>query len=292
MRRPFKIFSVLFALMTLIGIITVSALANNEEAESAPPDGYYFEIYDPNTNTLKKYKDPALFANAATGAPNNSVIRLLWDIEVDYLIRGDGGSNWMVFSGGTAASPKTYNVDFNGRYFSFVKCASGGYAVSMNVGSYTTVNMYSSKEGGRLYNYHTKNSSGPNALFWLRDNYATLNFGEATVGEPEYKSVTLKKSDTGYDTYNVEIESTESVTHPGDNFSAFGSALVGIVDNGSNDKNVRFNINGGTYCQIGSAAHFIHFTSELLSTLSPRTARLPRHMRRPTETERPRFHLR
>ena len=261
MRRPFKIFSVLFALMTLIGIITVSALANNEEAESAPPDGYYFEIYDPNTNTLKKYKDPALFANAATGAPNNSVIRLLWDIEVDYLIRGDGGSNWMVFSGGTAASPKTYNVDFNGRYFSFVKCASGGYAVSMNVGSYTTVNMYSSKEGGRLYNYHTKNSSGPNALFWLRDNYATLNFGEATVGEPEYKSVTLKKSDTGYDTYNVEIESTESVTHPGDNFSAFGSALVGIVDNGSNDKNVRFNINGGTYCQIGSAAHFIHFTS-------------------------------
>ena len=141
MKNRFKILLAILAVALLSCLIAISAFAENPEEELTPPDGYYFEIYDPNTNTLKKYKDPALFASAATGAPNNSTVRLLWDIEVDYLKRADNGSGWMVFSGGKSTSPKTYNIDFNGRYFSFVRCASGGYAVSMNVGSYTTVNM-------------------------------------------------------------------------------------------------------------------------------------------------------
>ena len=261
MKNSLKFILFLFLIVTLCAIVTVSALADNTEVEDKPADGYYFEIYDPQKNELKKYTDPTLFASAAVNAPSGSTVRLLWDIQVDYLVRGDGGSGWMEFTGGTSSKPKTYNLDLNGRFFSFVRCRSKGYAVSMNVGAYTTLNVYSSKENGRLYNYHTENASGANALIWLRNNGATLNFGEATVSELTYKSVTKTKSETGYDVFTVEVESINTVTHPGSNFSAYGSALIGIVDNGTNDKNVKVNISGGTYCQIGSADALINYTS-------------------------------
>ena len=67
MKRAFKILSVIFALMTLIGIVTVSALANSEEAESAPPDGYYFQVYDIALRQTTKYKDPEKFDSVIEG---------------------------------------------------------------------------------------------------------------------------------------------------------------------------------------------------------------------------------
>jgi hypothetical protein len=273
MKKAFKILLAILAIALLSCTVVLSVTASGEKDPITPPDGYYFEIYDPSNNTLTKYKDPTQFISKSKAATDNSIIRLLWDIEVDnhtYSSNGDK-QNWIEFTGN-----KTYNIDLNGRYFSYVKCVTDGYQVSISVGENTTLNIFSSKEGGRLYNYHKKGVGNANALVWLRSKNAKLNLGEITFDTTlNYNNLTK----TSYDTYDVfkGVTSTDTpVTYSGDNISAYGGALVGVIDNGANDANIKVNINGGTYIQNAAAAPFIvcEANETAISTINVENAKL------------------
>ena len=250
MKRTHKISAILLALLLLLCAIGISSLASEEATVTEPDDGYYFQIYNPNENTVTKYTDPEAFNSVIANAADGAVITLLWDIEED---ENSGIIN--VGSAATEASPRKIYWDLNGHYYSFVRKTTSGAAVCFDIFDNVELNVYSSVPGGRIFNYQKEGAAKPNALFWLRYKNAALNLGEVTLDSAvSYESLT--PTDTANVFSGVTVTDTP-VTYQGGNLSTYSAALVGIIDNGANDANIKVNIKGGTYSHNASAAALI-----------------------------------
>ncbi len=216
MKRNVKILLIIFAIALLSCLVALSVTASGEDAPTTPTDGYYFQVYDPN-GTVTKYTDPEAFDSAIKEAVDGAVITLLWDIEED-----DNDGAILVGSAATENDSRKIYLDLNGHYYSFVRKTTSGKTFSFEICDYVELNVYSSKPGGRIYNYKLTNAEKPKALFVLRNTNAALNLGEVTL---------------------------DNTTYPGDNLSTYSAGLVDIKDNSTNDANIRVNIKGGTYSQ-------------------------------------------
>lgn len=256
MKRTHKITAILLAILLLSCAIGISSLASGDSPVTEPADGYYFQVYNPASDTVTKYTDPEAFNSVIASAADGAVITLLWDIEED---ENSGIIN--VGAAATEAAPRKIYWDLNGHYYSFVRKTTSGTAVCFDICDNVELNIYSSMPGGRIYNYYKEGAAKPNALFWLRYKNAALNLGEVTLEKTlNYDNLTPTS------TQNVFIGVTSEnvpVTHSGDNLSTYSAALVGIIDNGVNDANIRVNIKGGTYSHNeGNTALIVHSANE------------------------------
>jgi len=250
MKRTHKILAILFALLLFACAIGISSLATDGAPVTEPSDGYYFQVYNPTSATVTKYTDPEAFNSVIASAADGSVITLLWDIEED-----ENTGMIYVGSAASATAPRKIYWDLNGHYYSFVRQTTSGTAVSFEIMDHVELNIYSSRPGGRIYNYHKESAAKPNALFWLRYSNAALNLGEITFDSTvSYGNLTATETANVFT--GVTVENTP-VTYSGDNLSTYSASLVGVIDNGANDQNVRVNIKGGTYSHNASSAALI-----------------------------------
>ena len=260
MRKSFKILTILFALILLCGIVTVSAMASEDETASTPPDGYYFQVYDIASKTTTKYNNPEQFNSIIAGLKKDSIITLLWNIEDTNSYTDSSGAykDSIIYAGNGASETDPVKIywDLNGYYYSFLRQAEQGNAVSFDVMDYVELNVYSSRPGGKIFNYHKSGAAEQNALFWLRYSNAILNLGYVEV------PVEFNHNDR---TYTDE----KPVTYDGDNLYASGGALIGLIHNGTNDKNLKVNINGGTYTHNAGAAALIVSTADETGEATP-----------------------
>ena len=256
MKKAFKILLAILAIALLSCTVVLSVTASGEKDPITPPDGYYFQVYNPTSNTVMKYTDPEAFNSIIAGAADGAVITLLWDIEED---ENNGIIN--VGTAATEAAPRKIYWDLNGHYYSFVRETTSGTAVCFDICDNVELNIYSSRPGGRIYNYHKDGAAKPNALFWLRYKNAALNLGEVTLDNTlNYENLAPTSTQNVF----TGVTSTSvPVTYSGDNLSTYSAALVGIMDNGANDANIRVNIKGGSYSHnAGAAALIVHSANE------------------------------
>lgn len=122
-------------------------------------------------------------------------------------------------------SPRHIGINLNGHKLSAKKKINMGL---ISVGSYTTVDVYSSAPGAVLYSADTVQSNMGGSIFNVREKDAVLNVGEFTK---------------------------DGVTYPGSNISTYSAALIDIVTDGAIyvcEPGCRFNVNGGSYYSIVS----------------------------------------
>jgi len=239
MRKSFKFLTILFAVILLCGVVAVSAMAADENTPNEPE--YYFQVYNITTGETVKYENPDDFSAALTGTkdgPKEFVITLLRDIE-------ETESKSIINVGSQASSGNQIKIywDLNGYYYSLVRKSNDATAVSMDVNDYVELNIYSSRPGGRIFNYNEEGVGSCNALFWLRYSNASLNLGRMDI------PVTFNHETGEY--------SKETTSYDGDNLSTYSKALLGLINRDSNDKNMKVNINGGTYSHSGSGVSLI-----------------------------------
>ena len=247
MKKTFKILTILFAAILLCGIVAVSAMASGDEAEAGPTDGYYFEVYNPTAGTLTKYKDPEKFPEAVSSAGSGSIIKLLWNVEVNV-------TDYIPFT-----KNRTYNIDLNGKYLALILQETSSHKVGFYIGTdSTTVNVYSSEEGGAMYQYY-KGSNIPYELFQINGNNSTLNMGSVTVNDKLTYTLpeTPASSDDTKDVYNITVTATETKNPSGDNLSVYCTGLVRFGSSASKE-NVSLNIDGGSYYDIHKNNTFIY----------------------------------
>ena len=248
MKKSFKFLTILFAVILLCGIAAVSVMAadasDTETVTSNQPD-YYFQVYNIETGKLTKYANKEDFDTTLKGITSDSIVTLLKDIE-------ETDNNNIIYIGGGADSSNPVKIywDLNGHYYSFVRNKTTGGSVSMDIKDYVELNVYSSQPRGRIFNYH-KNEEGAYkclALFNLRYSNAALNLGGITVPFE-------------FDYTNGTYAADKTTTYSGDNLSTSSAGLVRITDNGSNDKNIKVNINGGSYYHNTTGTPLIYFTA-------------------------------
>ena len=243
MRKSFKILTILFAVILLCGIVAVSAMAADENPPSEPE--YYFQVYDIKSGETKHCNNPDDFSAELTGkedGPKEIVITLLKDIE-------ETESTSIINIGYYANSENPMKIywDLNGHYYSLVRKSNKATVVSMDVNDYVELNIYSSRPGGRIFNYNEDKVDPCNALFWLRYSNASLNLGKMDV------PVTFNH-ETGK--YSKEITS-----YDGDNLSTYSGALVGLTNRDGNDQSMKVTINGGTYGHNRAGVSLIAITA-------------------------------
>ena len=120
------------------------------------------------------------------------------------------------------AEPKTVNLDLAGN---MIYCFEKIGTAMVCAGKYTTVNVYSSEEGGSIYVTKKDQTDKGSNIFSVIDASSVLNVGDMTVGENFY---------------------------PGSNMSTYGACLIDLMSSNPGDANSCININGGTYFSIQS----------------------------------------
>ena len=195
MRKSFKFLTILFAVILLCGVVAVSAMAADENTPNEPE--YYFQVYNITTGETVKYKNPDDFSVALTAkdGPKEFVITLLRDIE-------ETESRSIINVGSQASSGNQIKIywDLNGYYYSLVRKSKDATAVSMDVNDYVELNIYSSRPGGRIFNYNEKGIGSCNALFWLRYSNASLNLGRMDIPVTfNHETGEYSKETTSYD---------------------------------------------------------------------------------------------
>ena len=211
MKKIIKI--MLLALVIALGIGTAVISGYAEESDTVPATTA-FSVYDKDGNLTEASGDTfAELAKAYTNANDGDTIVLNANIE--------GSSSLKISSPEDA--PRTVNFDLNG----YILYATVKYTPAMlRVGDYTTVNFYSSREGGSVYCCNLVGNTSGN-VFTVEGKSAVLNVGEFEDGDNVY---------------------------PGSNISTYSACLIDIVvpsDGGiACDENCRINIKGGSYYSI------------------------------------------
>ena len=183
-------------LFSLVLMIICSAFV----ASSAAEPGVFYTITSKD-GSVKSYNTPIDFVANAINANDGDTITLCQDIEIK--------SGMKIIS--TESEPRTINFDLAGH---------GLYAKAkitfFDVGNYTTVNIYSSKEKAFIYDMDEDNSNIGGGCMFAAGKNARINFGTMLVGENLY---------------------------PGSNISTFFSSLVNTQKSGTSG----VYINGGTH---------------------------------------------
>ena len=210
MKKQLKLVTLVLAIALLAVCATLLSFAE-EGAEPQPS----FTVYgaDGNPTGVSGSTFEEIRALASSLSDGDTVV-LGTDMEA---------SNALYFAS-TEDAPRTINFDLNGHKIYTTRKITPGL---INVGSYTTVNVYSSVEGGVLYCANLLESGTSGCVFNVRGKSAVLNVGDFTDGE---------------------------VTYPGENFATYSAALIDIVIDSATieacDAECRFNVTGGSYYSI------------------------------------------
>ena len=212
MKKYLKSIILILALSLSVAAFTFASFAEGESAVTST-----FTVYgsDGNPTGVEGETFSDLRAAAKELADGDTIV-LNRDIE----------ASREFFVESTEDSPRHIGLDLNGhKIYTPRKIANG----LIGVGSYTTLDVYSSVAGGVLYSVDTVDSNMGGSVFNVRANSAILNAGDFTKGD---------------------------VTYPGENISTYSAALIDIVTDsdavGACDENCRFNINGGNYYSVVS----------------------------------------
>lgn len=168
-------------------------------AVSAYEPGVYYTVTSKD-GEVKSYTTPTDFADNFINANDGDTFTLFRNVQ---LTRG-------LYMSSTESEPRTINIDLAGNgLFAKVKLTF------FDVGNYTTVNIYSSKENAFIYDTTEDGKLGGGCMFAAGKN-ARINFGTMLVGDTVY---------------------------PGSNISTFFSSLANTQKNGTSG----IYINGGTH---------------------------------------------
>ena len=211
MKKIFKTLLLALSISVALCALTVTGYAQEEDSPA-------FSVYDKN-GTLTEicgntYEE---LQQAASSVADGDTIVLNSNIEITSRIE----------FASTEESPRKINFDLNGR----ILFATSKFDVgSISVGSYTTLNVYSSREGGTIYLCNLSNQALNGNVFNLKGKYATLNVGDFNARDKFY---------------------------PGSNLSTYSACLVDVIADATMPQfccelDCVLNINGGSYYSICS----------------------------------------
>ena len=210
MKKRTKIIFIILALsLAITGFMLVSFAEDGAENVHAftvyAADGSPKDIFGETFDELRA---------AADDLENGDTVVLNMDMQA---------SNALYFAS-TEDAPRVINFDLNGKKIYTMRKITPAL---INVGSYTTVNVYSSAAGGVLYCANLMDDGTSGNVFNVRGSSAVLNVGDFTK---------------------------DDVTYPGANLATYSAALIDIVIDSASialcDANCRFNVNGGSYYSI------------------------------------------
>ena len=202
-----------FITLALALALTVAAFVFASFAESEAPAAFTVYGSDGSPTGVKGYTFEDLRAASNQLADGDTVV----------LNRSLEASN-SFYIVSTEEAPRHIGFDLNGNTIYTTRKITPGLIC---VGSYTTLDVYSSVSGGVLYCANLADSGTSGNVFNVRANAAVLNVGDFTNGD---------------------------VSFPGENITTYSAALIDIVTDSNSieacDSACRFNVKGGSYYSI------------------------------------------
>ena len=203
-----------FIIFVLALALTVAAFVFASFAETEAPPAFTVYGSDGNPTGIEGNSFEELCAAATDFADGDTVV-----LNADLSSLGSG---FLIQS--TEDAPRRVGIDLNGHKIYVTKKIGSGL---ISVGSYTTLDVYSSVAGAVLYSVDTVQANMGGSVFNVRANSAVLNVGDFTKGD---------------------------VTYPGSNLTTYSAALIDIVTDSNSieacDADCRFNVNGGSYYSV------------------------------------------
>lgn len=203
-----KTLKILLLITVIVLTACTFAIAGYADGEELP----FYSIYDKDGNLTDFSGDSTLsLSEIANSLPDGCTIVLNQNMLA---------TNGLYFESPEDA-PRNINFDLNGYVlYSVTKIEPAVFTT----GSYTTLNVYSSREDGCIYLCNRTNPSLSGNVFSVRGKSSVINVGDFTGGDNFY---------------------------PGSNMSTCSAALVDVVVTVEEcDAGCRFNVNGGSYYSI------------------------------------------
>jgi hypothetical protein len=200
-----KILLIVISISLLLAFGITSYAEETEEVKA-------FTVTDSEGNVVAEGDTDTELRTAFAALKDGETVTLNKDIEISSRLYTEASED----------SPKTVNLDLAGN---MIYCFEKIGTAMVSVGKYTTVNVYSSEEGGSIYVTKKDQPDKGSNIFSVLDESSVLNVGDMTVGENFY---------------------------PGSNMSTYGACLIDLMASNPGDENSAININGGTYFSIQS----------------------------------------